>query len=243
MAAFISKMGNLLKQNVVKNTVSTFSATNQSLFQAIRHMSSSKIFVGGLSYNTDEPSLREAFSSYGEVIETRVIMDRETGRSRGFGFISFTSSEEASSAVQAMDGKDLHGRTVRVNFATERVGGGGGGYGGGGGGYGGGGGGYGGGGGGYGGGGGGYGGGGGGGYGESGGYDNRSSGGSYGGSTEGGNAGGDSNYANGATYGGDFGGASNSAGEGTSHNYNSDVGGSVGAGGFSHDEPLEATNK
>lgn len=83
----------------------------------------------------DDQSLRESFTEYGEVIEARIIHDRETGRSRGFGFVSFTSNEEAASAITGMDGKDLHGRLVHVNYATERTGGfrsGGGGYGGGG---------------------------------------------------------------------------------------------------------------
>lgn len=80
----------------------------------------------------DDQSLRESFTEYGEVIEARIIHDRETGRSRGFGFISFTSNEEAAAAITGMDGKDLHGRLVHVNYATERTGGfrsGGGGYG------------------------------------------------------------------------------------------------------------------
>ncbi|OVA02152.1 RNA recognition motif domain [Macleaya cordata] len=103
--AFLSKMGNLLKQSVGNHINSGLSASSPSIFQAIRCMSSSKLFIGGLSYGTDDTSLREAFSSYGEVIEARVIMDRETGRSRGFGFVTFTSADEASSAIQAMDGK------------------------------------------------------------------------------------------------------------------------------------------
>lgn len=134
--AFLNKIGNILKQSVGKNRNLELSASNASLFQAIRSMSSSKLFVGGLSYGTDESSLKEAFAQYGEVIEARIILDRDTGRSRGFGFISFPSSEEATSAMQSMDGQDLHGRRIRVNYATERRRDGfGGGYGGGGGGY------------------------------------------------------------------------------------------------------------
>ncbi|CAD5166914.1 unnamed protein product [Musa acuminata subsp. malaccensis] len=132
--ALASKLGNLLKQAVT---------SNPSLYQAIRCMSSSKVFVGGLSYGTDDQSLRESFTGFGEVVEARVIVDRDTGRSRGFGFVTFTSGEEASAAISGMDGKDLHGRIVRVNYATDRTGGfRGGGYGGGGSGYGGSGGGY-----------------------------------------------------------------------------------------------------
>ncbi|MCE3216302.1 hypothetical protein HAX54_005950 [Datura stramonium] len=132
--AFLNKIGNILKQSVGRHINLELSASNASLFQSIRSMSSSKLFVGGLSYGTDESSLKEAFSQYGEVIEARVILDRDTGRSRGFGFISFPSSEEATSAMQAMDGQDLHGRRIKVNYATEkRRDGFGGGYGGGGG--------------------------------------------------------------------------------------------------------------
>ncbi|XP_057950634.1 glycine-rich RNA-binding protein 3, mitochondrial-like isoform X2 [Malania oleifera] len=188
--AFFSKVGNILRQTASKKITSEFSGSNPSIFQAIRCMSSSKLFVGGLSYGTDDMSLREAFGKYGEVIEARVIVDRETGRSRGFGFVTFTSTDEASSAIQAVDGQDLHGRRVRVNYAMDRARGGGfggGGYGGGGGGYGGDGGGYGS--------GGGYGGGGGG-YGGAGGYGGGYNSGNYGGGGGGqfGGGGGDGNF-------------------------------------------------
>ena len=130
---------------------------------------SKKLFVGGLAWGTDDHGLNDAFAEFGEITEAKVITDRDTGRSRGFGFVTFTDGAAADTAISTMDGSNLDGRTIRVNEAQqrERRGGGGGGYrgGGGGGGYGGGGGGRGGGGGGYGGGGGGggYGGGGGGG--------------------------------------------------------------------------------
>ncbi|KAK6925110.1 RNA recognition motif domain, partial [Dillenia turbinata] len=158
--ALFSKMGNALRQTVSRHGNAALSGANPSIFQMIRFMSSSKVFVGGISYGTDEQALRETFGHYGEVIEARVITDRDSGRSRGFGFVTFTSTEGASAAIQAMDGQDLQGRRIRVNYANDRGRGfgGGGGYGGGfgGGNYGGGGGGYGGGN--YGGGGGGYGG-------------------------------------------------------------------------------------
>jgi len=194
--AFSNKLGGLLKKAT---------SSNPSIYQAIRCMSSSKLFVGGLSYGTDDHSLRDAFANYGQVIEARVIMDRESGRSRGFGFVTYTSSEEASAAITAMDGKDLHGRNIRVNHATERTGGfragGGGGFGGGG--YGGGGGSFGGGG--YGDGGGGYGGSGG--YGG-GNYGNRGGGGGYGGGGVAGGAGGNFAAGGGDSFGTNFGGDS-----------------------------------
>ncbi|KAH9299276.1 hypothetical protein KI387_030958, partial [Taxus chinensis] len=128
--AFTSKLGSLLRQSVTSLTGSSGSASMPSIFNAVRYMSSSKLFIGGLSWGVDDLSLKEAFSDYGEVIEARVILDRDSGRSRGFGFVSFTNTEEASAAMSAMDGKEIQGRSVRVNYATERTGGfGGGGYG------------------------------------------------------------------------------------------------------------------
>ncbi|KAL0382802.1 UNVERIFIED_CONTAM: Glycine-rich RNA-binding protein 2, mitochondrial [Sesamum calycinum] len=75
-----------------------------------------KAFVGGLSYGTDDQSLRDAFSSFGDVVDARVITDRDSGRSRGFGFVNFSSDESASSALSAMDGQDDNG----VIFAPSR---------------------------------------------------------------------------------------------------------------------------
>lgn len=92
---------------------------------------SKKLFVGGLDWNTTDHSLHQAFAQYGEVTEAKVVMDRETGRSRGFGFVTFTDSSAAEAAMSGMDGKSLDGRTVRVNEAQEKSGGGGGGGGGG----------------------------------------------------------------------------------------------------------------
>ena len=124
---------------------------------------SSRLYVGNLSYDSDTETLRQAFASTGEVTDAHVVTDRESGRSRGFGFVTMATPDQAKKAIETMNGVVLDGRSIRVNEAEERPrggGGGGGGFrgGGGGGGFGGGGGGVGGGGGGYGGGGGGRGG-------------------------------------------------------------------------------------
>src|SRR5262245_29885061 len=141
-------------------------------------MSNNRLYVGNLSFQTSGDAVRAAFEAFGAVEDVHLVTDRETGRPRGFGFVTMGTAEEAQKAIEGMDGQMLDGRPLRVNQADERPRGGGGGGGGfrggggggrGGGGYGGGGGGYGGGGGGYGGGGGGYGGGGGGGGGRGGG--------------------------------------------------------------------------
>lgn len=131
--AFFNKAGSILRQAVSKQHINhEISASKPSIFQLIRCMSS-KLFVGGISWNTNDNSLQEAFSKYGEVVEARIIYDRESGRSRGFGFVTFNTSEDASAAIQALDGQELDGRRIRVNVANDRTRGygGGGGYGGG----------------------------------------------------------------------------------------------------------------
>jgi cold-inducible RNA-binding protein len=86
-----------------------------------------KLFVGGLAWATTDESLRAAFARFGEVTESKVVMDRETGRSRGFGFVSFTNDADAAAAAEAMNGREIDGRSVRVNPAEEKPAGGGGG--------------------------------------------------------------------------------------------------------------------
>jgi cold-inducible RNA-binding protein len=94
---------------------------------------SKKLFVGGLAWATDDNGLREAFEQFGEVTEAKVIMDRDTGRSRGFGFVTYVEAESATNAVNEMNGANLDGRSIRVDLAIEKQRGGGGGGGGGGG--------------------------------------------------------------------------------------------------------------
>ena len=88
---------------------------------------SKKLFVGGLSWDTSDMSLKAAFEQFGLVTDAKVITDRDTGRSRGFGFVTFEDGAAAETAMSAMDGAELDGRRVRVNEAQERRGGGGGG--------------------------------------------------------------------------------------------------------------------
>ena len=88
---------------------------------------SNKLFIGGLSWDTTDASLAQAFEGFGQVVEAKVITDRESGRSRGFGFVTFDNESAAIDAIAAMDGQQIDGRTVKVNVAQERGGGGGGG--------------------------------------------------------------------------------------------------------------------
>ena len=81
---------------------------------------SNKLFVGGLSWDTGDQGLQEAFEAFGTVVEAKVITDRETGRSRGFGFVTFQDAAAAQSAMQELDGSTLDGRSIRVNEANER---------------------------------------------------------------------------------------------------------------------------
>lgn len=86
-----------------------------------------KLFVGGISWDTDNDGLREAFEAHGEVTDAAVIRDRETGRSRGFGFVTFANEADAQEALEAMNGVELDGRTINVDAAHDKRGGGGGG--------------------------------------------------------------------------------------------------------------------
>ena len=79
-----------------------------------------KVFVGGLSWNTDDDSLKQSFESVGSVREVKVIKDRDTGRSRGFGFVTFDQDDSVGKAIQRLDGSDLDGRTIRVNEAEDK---------------------------------------------------------------------------------------------------------------------------
>ncbi|KAL3329347.1 hypothetical protein AABB24_036440 [Solanum stoloniferum] len=136
--AFYNKLGGLLRQSIsTSGNALNAQSSAPSMLNAIRCMST-KLFVGGLSFGTDDQSLKDAFTSFGDVVEAKVIMDRDSGKSRGFGFVNFTDGESAQDAMSAMDGQDLNGRNIRVSLAQERAprsGGfrsGGGGYGGGG---------------------------------------------------------------------------------------------------------------
>jgi RNA recognition motif-containing protein len=93
-----------------------------------------RLYVGNLSFNTTELELRDVFSQHGTVAETKMVMDRETGRPRGFAFVEMGSDAEAKQAIDQLNGRELGGRALTVNEAQERSGGGGGRGGGGGGG-------------------------------------------------------------------------------------------------------------
>ena len=98
-----------------------------------------KLYVGNLPYSVSDSDLQQMFEAHGTVVSAQVIMDRDTGRSKGFGFVEMSSDAEAQAAVDAMNGKDINGRPLTVNEARPKPEGGGGrggrgGYGGGGGG-------------------------------------------------------------------------------------------------------------
>lgn len=79
-----------------------------------------KLYVGNLSYRTEQESLRSLFSQYGDVVSATVLTDRDTGRSRGFGFVEMADQEAANAAIQALNGTEFEGRMLKVNEAKER---------------------------------------------------------------------------------------------------------------------------
>ena len=81
---------------------------------------SNKLFVGNLSFNTTENDLQDAFAAHGTVTETNLMMDRMSGRPRGFGFITMSTAEEAQKAIAALNGAQLDGRALTVNVAKPR---------------------------------------------------------------------------------------------------------------------------
>ena len=81
---------------------------------------STKLFVGNLSFNTTENDLQEAFAAHGSVVESNLMMDRRTGRSRGFAFVTYSTPEEAQKAIEAMNGAQIDGRALTVNIARPK---------------------------------------------------------------------------------------------------------------------------
>lgn len=83
-------------------------------------METNKLFIGGLSWALDWQEVKDVFKEYGEVTFVKVIKDRDTGRSKGFGFVEFSTVEDAIKAKEAMDGAEVDGRTIKVDYAQEK---------------------------------------------------------------------------------------------------------------------------
>ena len=81
---------------------------------------SKKLFVGGVSWNTTEDGLRQAFQPFGDLSEVKIITDRESGRSRGFGFVTFADGASADAAMSKLNGTELDGKTIKVNEAQDK---------------------------------------------------------------------------------------------------------------------------
>lgn len=81
---------------------------------------STKLFVSGLSWNTTNESLSDAFSKFGQTTECKIIMDKATGKSKGFGFVTFDNQGAADDCLREMSNKELDGRTIKVDYATEK---------------------------------------------------------------------------------------------------------------------------
>ena len=113
---FRPKMGDGRRLNPTRR-----SAGASDLVRNSQSSMSKKLFVGSLSFDTDDGSLRRAFEEFGEVTDAKVISDRDTGRSRGFGFVTFADASSADAAIDQMNGATLDGRVVNVNEAKERA--------------------------------------------------------------------------------------------------------------------------
>eukprot|EP00245_Coleochaete_scutata_P000843 TRINITY_DN10_c0_g1_i1.p1 TRINITY_DN10_c0_g1~~TRINITY_DN10_c0_g1_i1.p1 ORF type:complete len:164 (+),score=30.74 TRINITY_DN10_c0_g1_i1:141-632(+) len=128
--ALFQKLGSALRQSLVQAKSHLQVAPPAGASYAQRFLAAdaasaasqdtTKLFVGGLAWQTDESALKEAFEAFGQVSEAKVITDRITGRSRGFGFVTFESEAAAEAARNEMDGRDLAGRLIKVDFATIR---------------------------------------------------------------------------------------------------------------------------
>lgn len=79
-----------------------------------------KLYVGNLNYQTEQENLRSLFTQFGEVVSATILTDRDTGRSRGFGFVEMADEDSASAAIQGLNGTEFEGRTLKVNEARER---------------------------------------------------------------------------------------------------------------------------
>jgi RNA recognition motif-containing protein len=101
-------------------------SAQQDVGQTKRAVMGTRLYVGNLAYSTTEDALREVFEATGKAVsEVHVVMDRDTGRSRGFAFVQMASEADAQAIMEELDGKDLDGRPLRVNEARERKSGGG----------------------------------------------------------------------------------------------------------------------
>lgn len=83
-------------------------------------METKKLFVGGISWNLTWQDLKDVFAEYGNVLYSKIVMDRESGKSKGFGFIEFENVEDAVKAKEALDGAEVDGRVIKVDFAVDK---------------------------------------------------------------------------------------------------------------------------
>lgn len=112
MAAVRRLAGHLSSSTLLTSSSPSFSVSRRGI--------ASKLFVGGLSFYTTEKGLSEAFAQYGQVIEAKVPMDRASGRSKGFGFVTYAADDEAEKAIEGLNGKSLNGRVIFVDYAKPR---------------------------------------------------------------------------------------------------------------------------
>ncbi|XP_071735542.1 small RNA-binding protein 11, chloroplastic-like [Rutidosis leptorrhynchoides] len=112
---------NLLTRSNTNTRYQLFGPSSSSSHSLIsRRGIASRLYVAGLSFYTTEKALTDAFSQFGQVVETNIMMDKVSSRSKGFGFVTYASADEAEKAINEMDGKTLHGRIICVELAKPR---------------------------------------------------------------------------------------------------------------------------
>nr|XP_043634458.1 small RNA-binding protein 11, chloroplastic-like [Erigeron canadensis] len=107
----------MIHKSIFTNLLSSKSFPSSSSSFISRRGIASKIYVAGLSFYTTEKALLDAFSQYGQVVEANIMMDKVSSRSKGFGFVTYASADEAEKAINEMDGQTLHGRVICVELA------------------------------------------------------------------------------------------------------------------------------
>lgn len=121
---FLKRVGSLARCSLLRHHLTHQRCAGAPVLPLLhvttRGLASSKLFVGGLAWHADEKTLKDAFSTYGDVTEVRIMYDRDSGRSRGFGFIHFSNESSAEDAKNGMDGKELLGRPLRIDYAIDK---------------------------------------------------------------------------------------------------------------------------
>eukprot|EP00249_Psilotum_nudum_P012342 c23728_g1_i1 orf=197-838(+) len=120
LATSVRLSGMLVRNSVTRMFAAQPAGRGNDGHVVLKSMTASTVFVGGMAATTNEDTLRESFSAFGEITDVKVIMDRATGNSRGFGYVSFSSSSEADACMKGMEGQILDSRMIKVEHTPTR---------------------------------------------------------------------------------------------------------------------------